>query len=380
MTTTYGILGTYPPTQCGLATFSAALAKSLRSADDVVGVVATVDVRETGFPPEVRHQWVRGQYGGAAAAAAHLNTFDVVIVQHEYGIFGGPDGVDVLDVVRALTVPVIVVFHTVLTAPTVRQRSILDELARTCDTVVTMTWTARQRLIDHYAVDPSSVVVIPHGAADTHVRGSLDSVRRPGERPVILTWGLLGQGKGLEWGIAAMAELRDLDAAPEYRIVGQTHPKVLEWEGEAYRRSLTAQVESLGVQDLVTFDARYLETSELQRIVQGADIILLPYDSTDQVTSGVLVEAITAGKPVISTAFPHAVELLGGGMGLLVERQDGPAIAAAIRRLLTEPGLATGMSAEARLVAPDLLWPAVAGQYRNLAASLAPARRVPVSA
>jgi glycosyltransferase involved in cell wall biosynthesis len=286
----------------------------------------------------------------------------------------------VLDVVRALTVPVLVVFHTVLTAPTLRQRNILDELARTCDVVVTMTWTARQRLIDHYGVDPASVVVIPHGAADTHVRGSLDSVRRPGERPVILTWGLLGPGKGIEWGIAAMAELRDIHPAPVYRIVGQTHPKVVAWEGEVYRRSLEAQVDRLAVQDLVSFDARYLDTTELQRIVQDADIVLLPYDSTDQVTSGVLVEAITAGKPVISTAFPHAVELLGGGMGLLVGRQDGPAIAAAVRRLLTEPGLATAMSAEARLAAPDLLWPAVADRYRDLAASLAPARLVPVSA
>ena len=200
MTTTYGILGTYPPTQCGLATFSAALVSSLRSPEDVIRVVATVDAREDGFPPEVRHQWVRGQAQGAAAAAACLNASDCVIVQHEYGIFGGADGIDVLDVVRALTVPVIVVFHTVLAAPTVRQRMILEELARTCDVVVTMTWTARQRLIDGYGVDPSSVVVIPHGAASTHLRGGLDSAPHPGKRPVVLTWGLLGRARASSGG------------------------------------------------------------------------------------------------------------------------------------------------------------------------------------
>jgi glycosyltransferase involved in cell wall biosynthesis len=223
-------------------------------------------------------------------------------------------------------------------------------------------------------------VVIPHGAANTHVRGSLESVRRPGARPIVLTWGLLGDGKGIEWGIAAMAQLRDLDPAPEYRIVGETHPKVAEREGEAYRRRLEAQADALGVADLVTFDARYLDTDGLQRIVQDADIVLLPYDSRDQVTSGVLVEAITAGKPVVSTGFPHAVELLGGGMGLLVGRQDPDAIAAAVRRLLTEPGLASGMSVQARAAATDLLWPAVADRYRLLAATLAPALLVPVSA
>ena len=119
-------------------------------------------------------------------------------------------------------------------------------------------------------------------------------------------------------------------------------------EGEAYRRGLEAQVDSLGVADLVSFDARYRPTADLQRIVQDADIVLLPYDSLDQVTSGVLVEAITAGKPVVSTGFPHAVELLGGGMGLIVDRQDPAGIAAALRRILTEPGLALGMSAQAR--------------------------------
>jgi glycosyltransferase involved in cell wall biosynthesis len=197
---------------------------------------------------------------------------------------------------------------------------------------------------------------------------------------VILSWGLLGEGKGLEWGIEAMSQLGDLDPVPEYHIVGGTHPKVIAWEGETYRRRLEADVARLGVADRVRFDARYLSTDELQRIVEAADIVLLPYDSVDQVTSGVLVEAITAGKPVVSTAFPHAVELLSGGMGLLVDRQDPTAIADAVRRLLTDPTLASQMSEDARRVTPDLLWPAVADRYRDLAATVSPADLVAMSA
>lgn len=366
MAPSFGILSTYPPTQCGLATFSAALVEALQSPRDSVGVIGLVDVLDVHRPPEVRHQWVRGQAGGAAVAAAKLNAYDVVLVQHEYGIFGGPDGSDVLDVVRAVEAPVVVVLHTVLVTPTLRQKAILDELVLLADTVVTMTHTAMDRLVANYRVDPAKVRVIPHGAADTRSH-PVRAVGGDGP-PVVLTWGLIGVGKGIEWGISAMAALRDIDPTPSYHVVGETHPKVVEREGERYREALQSSARALGVEDLVTFDGRYLATGELQSLVQEADVVLLPYDSRDQVTSGVLVEAVTAGKPVVSTAFPHAVELLSSGAGILVPRQDPAAIAAALRRVLTEPGLAQEMAAEADRIAPALLWSAVAEQYRDVAA------------
>jgi polysaccharide biosynthesis protein PslF len=380
VTTSYGVLSTYPPTQCGLATFSAALVGSLRAPSDTVGVAAVVDAVEADFPAEVRHQWVRGHDGGVAATATYLNTCDVAIVQHEYGIFGGPDGSDVLDVVRSLTVPVVVVLHTVLAAPTMRQRAILDELVLRCDRVVTMTQTARRRLIDHYRADPGKLQVVPHGADASHALTSSDRAAAANQRPVILTWGLLGEGKGIEWGISAMAALRDIDPTPTYHVVGETHPKVAQREGEAYRNGLEARAVRLGVEDLVTFDARYIAPDELRRIVHAADIVLLPYDSRDQVTSGVLVEAVTAGKPVVSTGFPHAVELLSGGAGLIVDRQNPTAIATALRRLLTEPGLASRMASRARRLAPELSWASVAEQYRDLAAGVLDLDLVRVSA
>ena len=386
MATTYGILSTYPPTQCGLATFSAALATAMRGPTDVVEVVAVADTPPQPGVDGPVHVWVTGETDGAALAAARLNDYDIAIIQHEYGIFGGLDGEDVLDLVREVTVPLVVVLHTVLTDPTVRQRAILDELVLRADAVVTMTHTARERLLEHYLAPPAGVHVVPHGAVEsrpTAVPARLDAGDDSAanvHRPTILTWGLLGVGKGIEWGIDAMASLRDLDPAPRYLVVGETHPKVLEHEGERYRHGLEARAVSRDVQDLVEFDARYLSTDDLQQIVRHADVVLLPYDSREQVTSGVLVEAVSAGRPVVATAFPHARELLSSGAGILVERADPGAIADSVRRVLTDDGLAAAMTAEATRIAPRLLWTAVAQQYRDLAAAVLSANQDRLSA
>ncbi|MEV6767397.1 glycosyltransferase [Nocardia sp. NPDC051030] len=334
-----------------------------------MGVVAIVDTPEPTPPPEVTHQWARSARGGAAAAAAALNRYSIAIIQHEYGIFSGRDGMDVLETVRALRVPAIVVLHTVLVTPTSRQRAILEELAHTCVAVVTMTKTARQRLIDHYAVDHTKIRVIPHGAADNRAGQHSDQHQPITRSPVILTWGLLGEGKGIEWGIDAMAQIADLRPAARYRVVGQTHPRVLERFGESYRTGLIDRAERHGVGNAVHFDDRYLSRAELYRLIRQADVVLLPYDSREQVTSGVLIEAVAAGKPVISTAFPHARELLSSGAGLLVERESAAAIASALRRVFTEPGLAAQMGAEANRIAPELLWSSVSRKYHELAAA-----------
>jgi glycosyltransferase involved in cell wall biosynthesis len=365
----YGFLSTYPSTECGLATFTAALLAELHSPSPAtpVGVVRVVDRPRRSTRPEVVHHLVTGSPGGEAEAAAILNGFDVVIVQHEYGIYGGPDGDQILEVLNRVNVPVIVVLHTVLVEPMPHQREVLEQVVAMADAVVCMTPTARRRLFEGYKVDRGRVALIPHGARDNR------SPARPAAqdgRPTILTWGLLGPGKGVEWVIDALAELRDLDPAPRYLVVGETHPKVLERDGEAYRRSLMARAAAAGVGHLVEFEAQYLDVTGLNRIVADANVVILPYDSREQVTSGVLVEALAAGKPVIATRFPHAIELLGQGTGLIVPNGDASAMAAALRRVLTEPDLAARMSASAAALAPQLLWPAVADRYRNLAGVL----------
>ena len=360
-----GMLSTYPPTQCGLATFNAALWKELDGGSASVGVVRVVDRHESHPGREVVGHLVNGCVESTQAAVEQLNAFDAVVVQHEYGIYGGPDGADVLELVEALTVPTIVVLHTVLQQPTASQHRVLQRLLRHADVAVTMTRTARQRGVDLYGADRGSVSVIPHGAA---VHRPAHVGRRGGSRPLSLTWGLLGPGKGIEWAVDAMAGLRDLQ--PRYLILGKTHPKVLEHQGEQYRDSLLRRASDRGVLDLVEFDDSYLGTPELAGLVASADVVLLPYDSREQVTSGVLVEAVAAGRPVVSTAFPHAVELLADGPGLVVPQGDAAALEVALRRVLTEPGLSARLSRQAALKAPDLLWGAVAGEYRRLAHTL----------
>jgi polysaccharide biosynthesis protein PslF len=370
MPTKYAVLSTYPPTQCGLATFSAALLAELPGPGDQVAVVRVLDEPAPSRPDEIVHDLVNGSAASAAVAAEVLNGFDVVIVQHEYGIYGGPDGQDVIPLLDALCVPSIVVLHTVLARPTPRQRMILDRVIAAASAVVTMTQTARSRLLDIYGVRPEDVCVIPHGATDNRV------ARSPGSAgPArVLTWGLLGPGKGIEHAIDAIALLRDHGLHVDYQVAGQTHPRVLDRDGEAYRRSLQARALARDVVDRVHFDSRFLPVGDLSRLVGSADVVLLPYDSLEQVTSGVLIEAVTAGRPVVSTGFPHAVELLGGGAGLLVERQDPADIAGALHRVLTEPGLSARMSGHAAALAPRLLWPAVAGSYRELATALTASR------
>jgi polysaccharide biosynthesis protein PslF len=367
MPMTYALLSTYPPTQCGLATFSAALLAHLPGPGDRVAVVRVLDEPLPSLRDEVAADLVNGSAASSAAAAGILNGFDMVIVQHEYGIYGGPDGQDVVPLLQALRVPSIVVLHTVLARPTPRQRKILDEILAAASAVITMTQTARSRVLDIYGASPAKTFVIPHGAADNRVAPSLAG--GPG-RPRVLTWGLLGPGKGIEHAIDAMGLLRVRGLRADYQVAGQTHPRVLARDGEAYRRSLEARARARGVADRVHFDARFLPADALSHLISTADVVLLPYDSAEQVTSGVLIEAVTAGRPVVSTCFPHAVELLGGGAGLLVERQDPAGIANALRRVFTEPGLSARMSSHSVDLAPQLLWPAVARAYRDLAAAL----------
>jgi glycosyltransferase involved in cell wall biosynthesis len=364
----FGILSTYTPTQCGIATFTEALTLHLQRLGADVGVVRMVDDLQPQLPPVV-NQWVSSRRNESATVAAVLDTYDIAVIQHEYGIFGGADGQDVLDVVNQLTVPLVTVLHTVLTQPTPNQHRVLASLCAASAALVTMTETARGRLITGWGVHPSRVTVITHGAEDNRA-DPLDNRPTLGLRPTVLTWGLLGEGKGIEWALLALAQLRDITPVPLYRIVGQTHPRVLEHDGEAYRDRLVGMTHELDLTSMVRFDAQYLSGPALRQIVRDADVILLPYDSRDQVTSGVLTEAVAAGKPVISTAFPHAVELLADGAGLLVPQRDPVALAQALRRVLTEEGLADSMAATSCELAVSQLWPAIAASYISLGRSL----------
>ncbi len=362
-----GFVSTYPPTQCGLATFTASLEDALTGTGPEQSVIVRLlDRPVLGSPRPSGAELVRGDHQGMAASAIRLNGCDAVIIQHEFGVFGGWDGDDVLRLLERLTVPAVIVLHTVLIDPTPHQREVLEAVVGAAGAVVTMGHAAHDRLRAAHRVDMRKVHIIAHGAPTA----APHRARPATGTPTILTWGLLGPGKGLEWGIDAMTRIGDIRPAPRYVIAGETHPKVVAHQGEAYRDGLTDQVHRLGLSDSVRFDPRYRDRAALAELVASADVVLLPYDSTEQVTSGVLIEAVAAGKPVVATSFPHAVELLGDGTGMVVAHRDPAAIADALRTVLTRPEVAAAMSAKASSTTAQLLWPAIAAEYRTLISGL----------
>jgi glycosyltransferase involved in cell wall biosynthesis len=356
-----GILSSFPPTACGLATFTAALATGLAANHAEVGVVRVLDDAGESSPPSDRvvDVLVNGSRRSLLASSDSLNQFDAALIQHEYGLYGGADGEEVLEILGGLDVPSIVIAHTILTNPTPHQRSVLNDVVALADRVVVMTEAARVRLCDGFDVDACKVTTIAHGAAIPARRVVPD---REG-RPVILTWGLIGPGKGIERAIDAMRSLHDLPMRPRYLVAGRTHPKVLAAHGESYRRDRIEQAERYGISSSVDFDDDYRDVASLTTLIQSSKVVVLPYDSKDQVTSGVLVDAIAAGRPVVATAFPHALELLSSGAGLVVDHDDPDAMARALKRVLTRPELAASMAAEASRLAPSLGWSVIAGEY-----------------
>ncbi|MDG4663661.1 glycosyltransferase [Mycobacterium sp. 236(2023)] len=365
----FGVLSTFPPTPCGVARFSAVLSQALCDLGSDVAVVRITD-GDVSSSDRIVGELVNDSQPSVAACIDRLNQADVALIHYQHGMYGGAHDDEILAIVAGLRTPTMVVVHSVLKTPAPHQRWVLEQLVSAVDRVVVMSVAARELLCSDYGVARHKVVTVPHG-------GTIPDSPRPSRaaRPIILTWGLLHRGKGIERVIDAMESLDSVAGRPRYLVLGQTHPKALAAEGEAYRESLLERVRSRGLTDSVSIDPRYYDTSTLTRLVQSARVVVLPYDSRDQVTSGVLVDAIAAGRPVVATAFPHAVELLSGGAGVVVDHDDPEALASALRRVLTKPRLAGEMAAEARKLATNMAWPVVAEAYLNLARHLLAQRR-----
>ena len=362
------VLSTYPPTPCGLATFAAALTNGLSEIGiRDVGVVraAVDDSRSTDM--RVVAVLRPGSASSRRAVARRVNGYECLLLQHEYGIFGGQDGEEILALLDDVEVPVVTTLHTVPLNPSASQRRILERIVDASSAVVTMTDTAHMRLVAGYDVEASKVNTIAHGATVPRTLGAPS--RSSGI--TFLTWGLLGPGKGIEWVIDALGELATRGISARYIVAGRTHPRVLENDGEAYRDMLLARAESLGIADSVIFDPSYRPLGSLVELITESTCVILPYDSDDQITSGVLVDAIAAGRPVIATRFPHATEILADGAGLLVSHGSAHELADAMERVITDPGLVANMGMLAASMAPSYRWSAVAADYADLAARVA---------
>ncbi len=377
-TPSIGFVSTFPPTVCGIATFTASLVTAIegRTPRLETGVVSLGDVPTTETPSPVAVHHRTGNRASLRNATRTLNDFDTVSIQHEFGIWGERDGVEVLDFMSRLTAPTAVTLHTVLREPTQNQQVIIEGMNDLAERVVVMSQTASTRLVDRYGIDPSRISVIPHGADPEFGGPSLVA----GDRPLILTWGLIGPGKGLEWAIEALAELVDMKPLPRYLIAGATHPQVRKETGEVYREGLKALVEELGLDSMVEFDDRYLDRRDLARLVRSADVVTLPYESDEQVTSGVLVEAIAASKPVVATRFPHAVEVLTDGAGSVVPFGEPHRIGEELRRVLSDRPTRELMALRARQLATDWYWPTVSERFVETMSAVATPRTYAVLA
>ncbi len=371
----FGFAGAFAPSRSGRAVVADALFEAMTRTGEHAGRVVRVVQAPARRAPNVTANWIVGDPDSLTAAADVLNECDLVIFQHDFASFGGADGEDALHLLTQLRVPCIVVLHAVLREPSAHQRHLLEAAANRAASVVVMTEAARVLLATSYAIDAAKVSIIAHGAPDVQAASSIMPVFRGGER-TILTWGLLAPGKGIEWALQAMALLHDVRPAPRYIVAGATRPSELRSAGEAYRNGLSAEIRRLGLGAAVRIDGRHRTEAELTELIATADVVLLPYDRAEHHTSGVLVRAVAAGKPVVATTSPHALELLSGGAGIVVAPCDPDAMAAALREVLTRDDVAVRMSRAARAAAPQLRWSAIAQQYLRLAERLTTAPSV----
>lgn len=355
------IISTYPPRKCGLATFAADVVEQVEHyfnhiKFDIWAMTAGSDDTSSGVR-EIR----AGDAESYRAAAAAINAAptDAVWLQHEFGIYGGPDGEMIVDLVDRVAAPLIVTFHTVLENPSDNQRRIIDHLVSRASRIMVMNPLSRERLMAQHHAPREIIDVIEHGAPDRPFgrEAKFKAERGLGDRPVLTTFGLLGRDKGLETVIEALPEI--LKANPDvcYRIVGATHPNLVASEGERYRDELMLLARELGVAHAIEWENRFLNTDELLDQLEACDIYLTPYPNLQQSTSGTLSYAVALGKAVVSTPYVHARELLSDGVGLLVESQSVSGIAEAVCSLLADPDQLSAQKRRAYERGRLTIWP-----------------------
>ncbi len=365
-------LGDYLPRKCGVATFTADLRSAVAAGFPEMQclVVAVNDVADGyNYPAEVRFEIAEQDQASYQRCADFLNitNVDMVCVQHEFGIFGGPAGSHLLALLRDLRMPIVTTFHTVLREPNPEQRRVMLELIRISTRLVVMAEQGRTLLRKVFQAPETKIDLIPHGIPDVPFADPnyfKDEFGVAG-RQVVLTFGLLSPNKGIEFALRALPDvIRDFPNVV-YIVLGQTHPNLLRAEGEAYRLSLERLAQDLGVEGHVAFLNQFVELDELMRFIGAADIYLTPYLTESQITSGTLAYAFGTGNAVVSTPYWHATEMLADERGKLVPFRDPPSIAAAIVDLLRDEPLRHSMRKNAFLQGRDMVWSRVAQLYLN---------------
>ena len=363
-------LGDYLPRLCGIATFTHDLCESVAAAaPEADCFVGAVNDRAEGYdyPQRVRFEFLEKDLDSYRRAADFLNfnNADILCVQHEFGIYGGPAGSHLLALLKEVRMPVVTTLHTILRDPNPSQRQVMLELAQRSDRLVVMAQKGAEILRDTYRVSDSKIDIIPHGIPDMPFVDS--SFYKPQfgveGRKVLFTFGLLGPGKGIEHVIEALPEIVRRHPNVVYLVLGATHPQLVAREGERYRLTLERLADDRGVKDHVIFYNRFVSSEDLREFIGATDIYLTPYLNEAQVTSGTLAYVFGAGKAVVSTPYWHAQELLANGRGSLVPFRDPAAIATAVNDLLSDPQKLEKIQFDAYAMGREMIWSATASRY-----------------
>jgi polysaccharide biosynthesis protein PslF len=372
-------LGSYPPRECGIATFTKDVVDSYNRAFGISSQVIAIDepggeMRRYG-PEVVARLSEQDRYSyGAVADFVNRHPADLLNVQHEYGLFGGERGEWLIELLRALEKPVVVTLHTVLPDPDETMLRVTRELCASAARVVSLSETGRSLLESVYGIDPETLRVIHHGVPDVQFQNT-DAAKASfgiGLRTVVSTFGLISRGKGLEYAIEAMRHVVDRHPETLYLILGATHPVVRRQEGESYRESLLAKVREYGLQYNVQLVDKYLDFDELVGYLAATDIYLTPYLNPAQIVSGTLAYAVGCGKAIVSTPYLYAQELLAHNRGFLCAFRDAPSIAKRLNMLLDDPALRRATERRAYRFGRQMTWPHVSVEYGNLFLELAP--------
>jgi glycosyltransferase involved in cell wall biosynthesis len=378
-------IGNSLPRRCGIATFTTHLQQAVAASYPALetSIVAMTDHGQVyDFPAAVALQIEADDIDAYARAANFLNAgrFDTVCLQHEFGIFGGEVGAHILVLLSGLTMPVVTTLHTVLADPTAVQRAVLNGVVEASSKIVVMAGKARELLRSVYHVPDDKIEVIPHGIPDVALVTPDAAKARVGfgGRSVILTFGLLSPNKGIEVMIDAMPSILQRRPDAVYVVLGATHPNLVRERGEAYRESLTARVRELGVEDHVVFLDQFVDQTTLLEFISMCDVYVTPYLNEAQMTSGTLAYSFGLGKPVVSTPYWHARELLADGRGVLVPFGNPAAIGNEIAALLTDDPRRQAMCERAYAVSRTMTWERTAERYISVFTSARQGHRLKI--
>ena len=372
-------LGSFPPRECGIATFTKDVVDSYDRAFGTSSRVIAIDEpggEERSYPAQVVTRLVQDDHASYREVADFVNSFpcDALSIQHEYGLFGGTQGDWIVDLIAGVRKPVITSLHTVLPDPSPEHLRTARALCATSSAVVVLSETGRDILIDRYGVDPGKIRVVHHGVPDVPFRETDEPKAALGftGRTTISTFGLISRGKGLEYAIEAMQAVVTQHPEALYLILGQTHPVVRRHEGESYRRELEAEIARMGLSENVKLVDKYLDFDELLAYLSASDIYLTPYLNPTQIVSGTLAYAVGCGKSIVSTPYLYAQELLAHGRGFVVPFRDADAIATTLVALLDDPVLRETTERRAYRFGRQMTWPHVAQAYGQVFRDLLP--------